>query len=48
MATLDNLFAKGIITDAIDYLEAIPESRFKQKKKLIEKLRERAEEVNKA
>lgn len=41
--TLDNLFTKGIITDAITYLEGVPDGYIKGKGKIIEKLRERQE-----
>lgn len=41
LATLDNLFAKGIITDAVDYLEAVPEGRVRNKGRLLESLRRR-------
>ncbi len=37
--TLDNLFAKGVITDAVTYLEGIPEQYLKNKSKIIAKLR---------
>ena len=43
LGTLDNLFAKGIITDALLYLESVPDSYIKNKSKLISKLRERAD-----
>ena len=38
--TLDNLFTNGIITDAITYLEGIPDAYVKNKQKIIEKLKE--------
>lgn len=38
--TLDNLFSKGIIQDAVTYLEGIPESYLKNKNRIITKLRE--------
>ena len=37
--TLDNLFAQGIIPDAISYLESIPDSYIRGKSKLIEKIK---------
>ena len=37
--TLDNLFAKGVITDAVTYLEGIPEQYLKNKSKILAKLR---------
>ena len=40
--TLDNLFAKGIITDAITYLEGIPDTYVKNKNKIIQKLKEQS------
>lgn len=39
--TLDNLFAKGILTDAIAYLERIPDSYIKGKQEIIEGLKEK-------
>ena len=39
--TLDNLFAKGVIADALTYLESLPDSALRNKRALIEKLRER-------
>ena len=38
--TLDNLFAKGIITDAVTYLESIPSQYIPNKNKIIAKLKE--------
>lgn len=38
--TLDNLFSKGIITDAVTYLEGIPDQYVKGKNKIIQKLKE--------
>ena len=43
MQTLDNMFTKGIIGDAVTYLEQIPDHYVHGKTKLIEKLRERTE-----
>ena len=37
--TLDALFSKGIITDAVSYLEAIPDHYIKNKNKLIEQIK---------
>lgn len=37
--TLDNLFGKGIISDAVTYLEGIPDSYIRNKNKIIEKLK---------
>ena len=39
--TLDNLFQKGIITDAVTYLEGIPDQYVRGKSRILEKLRER-------
>ena len=39
--TLDNLFTKGIITDAETYLEGIPDGYIPNKGKILEQLRER-------
>lgn len=41
IATMDNLFSHGIITDAVMYLEGIPDKYIKNKSKLIEQLKER-------
>lgn len=38
--TLDNLFQKGILTDAVMYLEGIPDQYIKGKNKIIAKLKE--------
>ncbi len=38
--TLDNLFSKGIIKDAVTYLESVPDKHIKGKNKLIAKLKE--------
>ena len=38
--TLDNLFQKGIITDAVTYLEGIPDQYVRGKSRILEKLRE--------
>ncbi|MBP3399868.1 MAG: hypothetical protein J6K75_08930, partial [Erysipelotrichaceae bacterium] len=37
---LDNLYSKGIITDPVAFLEAIPEKQLKGKQKLIESAKE--------
>lgn len=42
--TLDNLFSKGIIQDAVTYLEGIPDQYVKGKNKIITQLKERQEE----
>lgn len=39
LQTLDNLMAKGIITDAITYLEALPDTAVRHKHKLIAELK---------
>ena len=39
--TLDNMFTRGIITDAVTYLEQIPDRYISGKAKLIEKLKEK-------
>lgn len=46
MQTLDNLFSRGIITDAITYLESVPDRYIHGKAKLIEKLREQTATPN--
>lgn len=43
--TLDNLFAKGVITDAADYVESIPGTYLKNKAKLLQTLREKQNAV---
>lgn len=40
ISTLDALYTRGIITDPIDYLEAIPDNYIKNKQQLIKKLEE--------
>lgn len=42
--TLDNLFAKGIITDAEEYLNGIPNHYIKDKQRLLKALREKREQ----
>ena len=42
--TLDNLFTKGIIPDAITYLESIPDSYIRGKAKIMEKLKGKMQE----
>lgn len=37
--TIDNLFAKGVITDPVEYLEAIPDHYVKNKNQIIENIR---------
>ncbi len=39
--TLDNLFAKGVINDALLYLESVPDGYVRNKSKILQKLRER-------
>ena len=39
--TLDNLFEKGILNDAVMYLEGIPDQYIRGKNKIIAKLKER-------
>lgn len=41
LGTLDNLFAKGVIDDALLYLESMPDNYIKNKNKIVQKLRER-------
>lgn len=40
LGTLDNLFAKGVITDALLYLESVPDGYIKNKSKIMSKLKE--------
>jgi len=42
--TLDNLFAKGVITDAEAYLSSIPSHYIKDKQRLLKTLREKREQ----
>lgn len=41
LGTLDNLFAKGVIDDALLYLESVPDSYVRNKAKIMSKLKER-------
>jgi hypothetical protein len=43
--TTDNLFEKGIITDAVTYLEAIPNGYIKNKHEIIKKLQEKEQQA---
>ena len=43
--TLDNLKSSGIIPDAITYLEAVPDGYIKNKKQIIEKIKEMQEQA---
>ncbi len=43
MGTLDNLFAKGVISDALLYLESVPDGFIRNKSRIISKLREKLE-----
>ena len=43
--TLDNLFTKGIVTDAIEYLEQIPSKYIPGKEKLIENLKQKQDQA---
>lgn len=45
--TLDNLFAKGVLTDAAEYVENIPSAYLKNKAKLLQALKERAADAEK-
>lgn len=42
--TMDNLFAKGIITNPIDYLESVPDKYLSGKQKLIDSLKEQQQQ----
>lgn len=44
--TLDNLFQNGIITDAVDYLEAMPDSMIPNKNRLVAQLKQKRDEMN--
>ena len=39
MTTLDNLFAKGVLSDALLYLESVPDGYIRNKRAMIERLR---------
>lgn len=41
ITTMDNLFSKGIITDAVTYLEGIPDKYVKNKGKIIDDLKQK-------
>ena len=43
--TLDNLFSKGILTDAITYIESIPDGYIPSKGKILENLRAQQEQM---
>ena len=43
--TMDNLFGKGIIQDAVTYLEGIPDRYIKGKNKMIAKLKEQEQQM---
>lgn len=43
LQTMDNLFAKGIVTDAVTYLEGIPAQYLRNKNQIIAKLRAHTE-----
>lgn len=43
--TIDNLFAKNIITDAVMYLESIPDGFIKNKQSLIDKIKAKQQEM---
>ncbi len=43
LGTLDNLFARGVIDDALVYLDSIPDSYVRNKAKIMRTLRERME-----
>lgn len=44
LQTLDNLFARGVITDAVTYLESIPDHCIKNKNQLLKKLKDEREQ----
>ncbi|MEG0751209.1 MAG: hypothetical protein RR998_06390 [Oscillospiraceae bacterium] len=43
LGTLDNLFAKGVIDDAMLYLESVPDSYIRNKSRIMAKLKERVQ-----
>ena len=44
MQTLEKLYARQILTDAYDYVRAIPQSRLKNKARILKKLRIKSEQ----
>ena len=40
MQTLENLYARKILTDAYDYVRAIPASHLKNKQQILKKLKQ--------
>ena len=44
MQTLEKLYARQILTDAYDYVRAIPQSRLKNKARILKKLRIKTEQ----
>ncbi|MCH4182990.1 MAG: hypothetical protein LKF48_07530 [Prevotella sp.] len=42
--TMDNLFTKGIITDAVTYLESIPDKYIPNKSKIIDEIKQKQEQ----
>jgi len=46
--TVDNLYAKGIIQDAVLYLESIPDGYIRNKAKIVEELKRRQEPLTNA
>lgn len=44
--TMDNLFAKNIITNPIDYLESVPDKYLSGKQKLIDSLKEQQQQAD--
>ncbi len=45
LGTLDNLFARGVIQDALLYLESVPDGYIRNKSQIIRRLKEREETV---
>lgn len=43
LQTMDNLFAKGLVTDAITYLESVPAKYLRNKEKIIESIKRQQE-----
>lgn len=41
MQTLEKLYAKQILTDAYDYVQAIPSSQLKNKQQILKKIKEK-------
>ena len=48
MATLDNLFSRGVLTDAVTYLESLPSGVLPNREAIIKSVREKVKEKENA